>query len=66
MAGGQNDVGISTLTKQAFDDDDIFDVSVWNSYPNYDDWNKDSQNLFSYFPQMRWLLASLSRLGIFV
>ena len=31
MAGGQNDVGISTLTKQAFDDDDIFDVSVWNS-----------------------------------
>ena len=62
MAGGQNDVGISTLTKQAFDDDDIFDVSVWNSYPNYDDWNKDSQNLFSYFPQMRWL----STLGIFV
>ena len=25
------------LTKQTFDDDDIFDVSVWNFYPNCDD-----------------------------
>ena len=46
---GQNGGGISTLRKQAFDDDDIFDVSVWNFYLNYDDWNKDSENLFSSF-----------------
>ena len=44
---GQTGGGISTLRKQAFDDDDIFDVSVWNFYPNYDDWDKDSENLFS-------------------
>ena len=40
---------LSSLTKQTFDDDDIFDVSVWNFYPNCDDWNKNSQHLFSYF-----------------
>ena len=70
MEVGQSSGGISTLTNQAFDNDDIFDVSLWNFYPNCDDWNKNSQNLFSYFSANEVVTGlpylPLSTLGIFL
>ena len=62
MAMGQNDVGISTLTKQAFDDDEIFDETftqiVMIGIPEF---------IFLFFH--KWCdcyPVNLSTLGIFV